>query len=96
VDFGLVSKKKISQKYGSLGWRPGPGKFAKNAKTCPQCDVTFRKPQIQNEKNLFNLQLKTCWIYRGFEQLSTSISLRIMALQTFQNMQKSGAPELKG
>jgi len=42
ADFGLVQKKNLSQKYGSLGWRTGPDKFAKNSKTCPHCDITFR------------------------------------------------------
>ena len=27
--------------------------LAKEAKTCPHCDVTHREPQIRNEKNIF-------------------------------------------
>jgi len=29
------------------------GNSAKNAKTCPYCDITSRKPQIQSEKKFF-------------------------------------------
>jgi len=40
ADFGLVSEKNLSQKNGSMGWGPGPGKDGqKNAKTPPL--VTF-------------------------------------------------------
>jgi len=42
----------LSRKYGSLGWRQGPGKFTKHAETCPHCDVTFRKPKIEKEKKI--------------------------------------------
>ena len=51
----------------------------------PHCDVTFRKLKT---KKFFKLQLKTWWIRRGFEQLSSSIGWRIMALQTFQKLEK--------
>jgi len=59
-DFGVVSEEILIQNIGPLGWRPGPGKFAKNAKTCPHCDVTFRKPKIEKDKKVFDLQFKTC------------------------------------
>jgi len=46
ADHSLASKKR-KPKNGSLGWRSGPDKLAKNAKTCPYCDVTPRKPPIK-------------------------------------------------
>jgi len=92
VDHSLVSQNDLSQNNGSLGWGPGPGKVGpKVAKTCPRCDVTPRKPQTQNETYFFNLNSKTCWIHRCFEQLSSPISWRVMALQTVSKLgQKSG------
>jgi len=39
-------------------------------------------------KKFFYPQLKTCWVRRGFDQLSSSIGWEIMALQTFKKLQK--------
>ena len=59
ADHSLVFKENLSQKYGSLGWGPGPGKVGpKVAKTCPHCDVIHRKLQTKNEKFFFQSQLK--------------------------------------
>jgi len=53
-DHNLVSKKILSQKNGSLGWGPGPGKFGQKTKTCPPYDVTHRKPKSQTKNLILN------------------------------------------
>jgi len=55
---------------------------ATRAKTCPHYDVSQRKTTMQNEKKNFHLNYKTCWIRRGFEQLHSSISWRVIVLQS--------------
>jgi len=53
LDDSLVFKKNLSQKIGSLDWRPGPGKFGQeNAKTPPLVTYPHRTP---------NQYLKTCF-----------------------------------
>jgi len=37
------------------------------SKTCPLCDVTFRKPPPKLKSVFFDFDYKTCWICRGFE-----------------------------
>jgi len=49
ADFGLVSKKILSQNNGSMGWGPGPGKGGrKKQKHCHP-----RERQTENEKGFF-------------------------------------------
>jgi len=54
-DDSLVSKKILTQKIGSLDWRPRLGKLAKKNDTW---DVFPRDPQTQNKKILFQFQLE--------------------------------------
>jgi len=61
----------LSQKYGSLGWHTGPDKFAKNSKTCPHCDVTFRKPKIEKEKKFLTCSLR---LAKSIEGLNSSLA----------------------
>jgi len=42
-----------------------------------------RTPNPKWKKKFYNLNQKTCWIRRWFEQLSSSIGWRVIALQTF-------------
>ena len=74
-------------------WNGAQGRVnvAKKRKNSPTCDVASRELQIQKANFFQNLQSKTCWIRWGIEQFSSSIGWRVMALQTFQKMQKSGA-----
>jgi len=52
ADFCLVSAKNLSQKNGSMGWGPGPGKGGqKNAKTLPL--VTFSQANAKPKKFLY-------------------------------------------
>jgi len=77
------SNKTLSPKNVPMVWRPGPGKDGQNNAKTPLL-VTFpQKSQTQNEKIFFYLQFKTCRIRRGFEQLSSSIAWRVIALQNF-------------
>jgi len=74
VDFGLVSKKILRHTNGPMSWIPGPGK-------CSQKHLhLWRSPPknpTENEKIFFfDFDCKTCWIRRGFEQLSSSIGWR--------------------
>jgi len=68
---GLVLKKNLSQKYGSLGWRTGPDKLAKISKTCPHCDVSFRKPKIEKEKKFLTCSLR---LAESVEGLNSSLA----------------------
>jgi len=54
----LVSKKNLSQTLVLWVSAQGQVNSAKNAKTCPYMDVTPRKPQTQNEKNIFLCELE--------------------------------------
>jgi len=50
-----LDKKKLEQKNDLLGWCPGPDDhkpWLQKRKTCPHHDITQRKPQTQNEKNV--------------------------------------------
>ena len=78
----LVSKTTLRQKNCSLDWRPGPGKVGQKCENIPHCVVTSRILQLQNEKLFFNLW-RTFLIRRWFEQLSSSIGWRDIALQSF-------------
>jgi len=50
ADFCLVSEKNLSQKNGSMGWVPGPGKGGqKKCKNTPTGDVPPRKRQTKNK-----------------------------------------------
>ena len=76
----------MGQWVGAQG-RPNVACFSK---TCPLCDVTSRKPKIV----FFDFDYKTCWIRRGFEQLSSSIAWRVIGLQSLQ--EKWRTLDLKG
>jgi len=53
----------------------------KVTKNTPTCGVPHRKPPTENENFFFDYDYKTCWIRRGFEQLSSSIAWRVLGLQ---------------
>jgi len=56
TDFGLVFKKTLSQKNGSMDW--GQVQVAKNSKTCLHCDVTSSKCKTENKNVFFQCQLE--------------------------------------
>jgi len=74
LNYGLVSNKMLSQKIGSLVWCPGPDDLGQNAWTYPHYNVTHKKTKTLTFPN------KTSRIFRGFEQLSYSISWRVMVV----------------
>jgi len=83
ADFDLVFNKTLSQKNGSTGLGPRPAKGGQFSKACLLCDVTSRKTPTENKKRFFfDFVYKTCWIRRGFEQLSSSIAWRVIGLQS--------------
>jgi len=53
-------------------------KVAYFSKTCPLCDVTSRRKTPKQKFVFFDFYYKTCWIRTGFEQLSSSISWRVI------------------
>jgi len=57
--------------------RPGPGDLGRNVQTYSHYDVTHKK-QNQNFYIFLNLNYKTFPIFRGFDQLSSSIGGKIM------------------
>jgi len=65
----------------------GQEKTAKITQKHPYLWRSPRKPQTQNEKRFFfNVNYKTCWIRKGFEQLSSSSGWRFMAKKGCANM----------
>jgi len=50
ADFGLVSKKILSQNNGPMGWGSGPGKGGQKNKNTPTCSGPPSEPQTENEK----------------------------------------------
>jgi len=73
----------LSPENGPLGRRPGLGKDGQNNPKTPLL-VTFLleklKPKTKNF--FFDFDYKTCWIRRGYEQLSSSIAWRVITLQS--------------
>ena len=54
----------------------------KVAKNTPTCDVPPENPPPKTKIFFFDFDYKTCWIRRGFEQLSSSIAWRVIGLQS--------------
>jgi len=54
VDFGLIFKTTLSQKMAQWVGAQSQVNLAKNAKTCPHCDVTSKKP-ISKAKKIFSI-----------------------------------------
>jgi len=55
ADFGLVSKKILSQKNGPMRWGPGPVKGGlKKAKNTPTCGGPPKESQTENENFFFD------------------------------------------
>jgi len=55
AEYCLVSKKIWAIKMAHWVGAKDQVHVAKKLKTCPNCDVTHREPQTQNEKNIFTL-----------------------------------------
>jgi len=59
ADFGLVSETNLSQKNGSMGYGPGPGKGGqKNAKTPPLVTFLPANTKPKTKKLFFRCQLE--------------------------------------
>jgi len=70
----------LSPKNGPLGQRPGPNKDGQNNTKTPLLLMFPQKSSNPKRKTFFfDLNKKTCWIRRGFEQLSSSSGWRFMA-----------------
>ena len=54
----------------------------KMANTPPTSGVPPREAPPKTKKRFFYFDYKTCWIRRGFEQLSSSIAWRVIWLQS--------------
>jgi len=51
----------------------------KNTKPTPILTSSTKHPKAKTKIKLFILNYKTFWVFRGFEQLSSSISWRVVA-----------------
>jgi len=73
----------LSPKNGPLGRRPGSGKDSQNNAEAPLL-VTLPPEKLKPETKIFffDFGYKTCWICRGFEQLSSSIGWRVIRFQS--------------
>jgi len=62
----------LSPKNSPLGWCPGPGKDGQNNAKTPLL-VMFPPEKLKPQAKIFffDFDYKTCWICRGFEQLSS-------------------------
>jgi len=85
ADFCPVSKQNLSQKNGSIGLGPGPGKGGqKNAKTPPLVTSPQQTPN-QNQKNFFSMSTRR--LAESVEGLNSSLALAASNLWP-----KKGAP----
>jgi len=84
TDFDLVYKKTLSQKSGSMGWGPGPAKRRQNFQNMPSLWRHHQKAPTESENFFFDIDYKTCWIRRWFEQLSSSMAWRVKGLQSYE------------
>ena len=83
ADFHLVFNKTMSQKNGPMGWGPGPTKCGQHFQNMPFLQRHLQKNPHRNRKTFFfDFDNKTCWIRRGFEQLSSSSGWRVIGLQS--------------
>jgi len=83
ADFDRVFNKTLSPKNGPLGQRPGPGKDGQNNSKTSLLWRSPRKSSNPKRKKFFiTFDYKTCWIRKGFEQLSSSIAWRVIRLQS--------------
>jgi len=78
-----------------MGWGPGPAKGGQNFQNMPCLWRHLQKPLPPKPKHfIFDFDYKTCWIRKGFEQLSTSIAWQVMGLQS--SAKKVSRTGLKG
>ena len=90
ADFHLGFNKTLSQKNGSMGWDPGPAKISKT----PQLVAAPQRTLHRKQKTfVFDFDYKTCWIRRGFEQLSNSIAWRVLGLQSSAKKRSRAGPK---
>jgi len=85
IDAGdhLVFKKRLSQNFGALDWRPGPVKVSQKKRNTPNLRASPRRTPHPNQKFFFfNRTKKSCHIRRGFEQLSSYSSWRVITKKT--------------
>ena len=62
-----------------MGWGPGPAKRDQNFQNMLSLWRHLQKNPTENENFFFDVNWKTCWIRRGFEQLSSSSGWWFMA-----------------
>jgi len=88
IDAGdhLVFKKRLSQNFGPLDWRPEPIKVGQKTETPPLCEPRPGEPLTQIKKIFFNRTKKSCRIRRGFEQLSSYSGWRVKTKKPRANL----------
>jgi len=80
IDAGdhLVFKKRLSQNFGPLNWRPEPVKVGQKKRITPICEPLPGEPLTQIQNVFYNRTKKSCRIRRGFEQLSSYSDWRVI------------------
>ena len=83
ADFDLVSTKLWVQKMAHWDGAQDQEKMTKITQKHPYLWRSPKKSSNPKRKNLFfDFDYKSCWIRRGFEQLSSSIAWRVIGLQS--------------
>jgi len=74
----------------SLSWKGNLGlaKGGQISKTCPHCDVTSRKPQIQSEQMFFSISTRR--LAESVEGLNSSLARLSGELWDCKSLQKRG------
>jgi len=74
IDAGdhLVSKKSLSQNFGSLDWRPGPVKVGQKTENTPTLRACPRRTPHPNQKNFFLIEPRR--LADSVEGLNTSLA----------------------
>jgi len=79
-DDNLDSKKTLSQKIGSLGWRPGQGKVHQKAKNTHTCDDSTDNPKPKT-KILFSVSTRR--LAESAEGLNSSLAQSAGELKSY-------------
>jgi len=89
------SEKKLEPKIWLIGLNY-KDKFAKNSKTCPHCDVTFRKPLIEKEKKFLTCSLKLAESVKGLNSSLAQSAGDLWLCKLLKNYKKVAHTGLKG
>jgi len=81
-----VFKKRLSQNFGPLDWRPSLSKLVKKTKHPHFASLSQANPSPKSKKIFCNRTKKSCRIRRGFEQLTSYSGWRVITKKTRANL----------